>query len=55
MSTKEIRAYLAEIGAKGGQKGGQATGKSKVRGDSEYYRTISQKAAKARKAKRDKK
>jgi len=37
---------------KAGQKGGQAKGKAKVRGDSEYYRTISQKAAKARKAKR---
>jgi len=33
---------------KAGQKGGLAKGKAKVRGDSEYYRTISQLASKAR-------
>ena len=48
MTDKEVKAYLASIGSKGGR----ATGKAKVRGDAEYYRTISQKAAKARKAKR---
>ena len=37
MGKKEIREYLAKIGAKGGEAG---TGKSKIRGDSEYYRRI---------------
>jgi hypothetical protein len=40
-------SYLAEIGSKGGK----ATGKSKVRGDADYYKRISQKAAEARKRK----
>jgi hypothetical protein len=52
---KAARDYLAAIGAKGGAKGGKATGKSKVRGDTDYYKRISKKAAAARKAKRDKK
>jgi hypothetical protein len=46
MSDK-IKDYLASIGSKGGK----ATGKSKVRGDADYYKRISAKAAKARKAK----
>lgn len=46
---KRAREYLASIGAKGGK----AKGKSKVRGDSDYYKRISQKAAAARKAKSD--
>ena len=33
---KKVKNYLREIGAKGGK----ATGKSKVRGDSEYYRRL---------------
>lgn len=45
---KGAREYLASIGSKGGKAGG----KSKVRGDSDYYKRISAKAAKARKAKR---
>lgn len=45
---KEVREYLAKIGAKGGKKGGKTTGESKVRGDAEYYRAISQKAVQAR-------
>jgi general stress protein YciG len=45
---KGAREYLASIGSKGGK----ATGKSKVRGDTDYYKRISAKAAKARKAKR---
>jgi hypothetical protein len=45
---KEVREYLASIGSQGGK----AKGKSKVRGDAEYYKRISQKAAEARKAKR---
>jgi hypothetical protein len=43
---KPISDYLASIGSKGGK----ATGKSKVRGDTDYYKRISAKAAKARKA-----
>jgi len=50
--TSNVREYLASIGAKGGQKGGLAKGKAKVRGDSEYYRTISSLASKARAKKR---
>ena len=46
----EAIEYLASIGSKGGK----ACGKSKVRGDADYYRRISQKAAEARKAKREK-
>ena len=49
--TKGAREYLASIGSKGGK----AKGKSKVRGDTDYYKRISQKAAEARKAKRNKK
>ncbi len=49
--SKGAREYLVSIGSKGGK----ATGKSKVRGNSEYYKAISKKAAAARKAKRDKK
>jgi hypothetical protein len=48
---KEVREYLASIGSKGGKAGGE----SKVRGDADYYKRISEKAAKARKAKRTKK
>ena len=56
MSEKEVREYLAAIG----RKGGQATGARKARSPEHYRkmveaRTISQKAAKARKAKRAKK
>jgi hypothetical protein len=44
----KVKKYLASIGSKGGK----ATGKSKVRGDADYYKRISKKAAAARKAKR---
>jgi len=47
--TDKIKDYLASIGSKGGK----ATGKSKVRGDADYYKRISKKAAAARKAKRN--
>lgn len=47
MTKEEIRAYLAGIGRKGGEK----TGKAKVRGDAAYYKKIARKAVKARKAK----
>ncbi len=46
--SESVRDYLSRIGAKGGA----ATGKSKSRGDAEYYRRISAKAAKARAKKR---
>lgn len=46
--TDKVREYLAAIGSKGGK----ATGKSKVRGDADYYKRISAKAAKARAAKK---
>jgi hypothetical protein len=49
VNTKAIREYLSRIGKRGGAAG---KGSSKVRGDTEYYKRISQKAAKARKAKR---
>ena len=49
VSSKSIREYLRLIGKRGGAAG---TGSSKVRGDAEYYKRISRKAAKARKAKR---
>ena len=42
----QVNKYLASIGSKGGK----ATGASKVRGDAAYYKRISRKAAKARKA-----
>lgn len=45
MTKKEIREYLAKIGAKGGK----TTGKSKVRGDSDYYRRIRAKRGKKKK------
>jgi len=45
--TDKVKAYLASIGSKGGK----AKGKAKVRGDVEYYRTISQRAAEARRKK----
>lgn len=38
---------LGRLGGKGGK------GKSKIRGDADYYKRISKKAAKARKAKAD--
>jgi hypothetical protein len=44
----KIKDYLASIGSKGGR----ATGKAKLRGDADYYKRISKKAAAARKAKR---
>jgi len=50
MSMEEVKRYLASIGAKGGKAG---SGKSKVRGGSDYYKRISKLAAKARKARRD--
>ena len=49
MNEKTVREYLAGIGRKGGQAG---TGKRKVRGNAEYYKRISAKAAKARNDKR---
>ena len=51
MSERSIKAYLASLGKKGGEAG---TGKSKVRGSAEYYKRISAEAAKARKAKQQK-
>jgi hypothetical protein len=45
---KGAREYLAFIGSKGGK----AKGEAKVRGDTDYYKRISKKAAAARKAKR---
>src|SRR5215813_7742514 len=39
---KDIKSYLAKIGAKGGKAG---IGKSKRRGDSEYYRQLRKKSA----------
>lgn len=36
---KELREYLAKLGAKGGK----TAGKTKSRGDSEYYRNIARK------------
>jgi hypothetical protein len=46
---RALREYLAAIGKRGGEAG---RGKSKVRGNSSYYKRISAKAAKARAAKR---
>ena len=46
------RSAAVSLGSRGGKAG---TGKSKIRGDREYYRTISRLASKARKAKRAKK
>jgi hypothetical protein len=42
----DITKYLATIGAKGGK----ATGATKRRGNAAYYKALSAKAAKARKA-----
>jgi hypothetical protein len=47
--TDKIKDYLSQIGSKGGRSG---TGEAKVRGDADYYKRISKKAAKARAAKR---
>jgi hypothetical protein len=44
---------LKEHLRKAGSKGGKAAGQSKVRGDTDYYKRISKKAAAARKAKRN--
>ena len=49
MSEAEIKRYLASIGSKGGKAG---RGKSKLRGGKDYYKRISQLAAKARKVRR---
>jgi hypothetical protein len=46
--TDKIKDYLSQIGSKGGRSG---QGASKVRGDTDYYRAISKKAAAARKKK----
>ena len=48
MSQKDPAAV--SLGTRGGKAG---TGKAKVRGDSDYYKRISKKAAKARKRKAD--
>jgi general stress protein YciG len=48
VTSKELREHLARLG----KKGGEASGKSKVRGDADYFSRIGKKAAKARKAKR---
>jgi hypothetical protein len=47
--TDKIKNYLSQIGSKGGRSG---TGSSKVRGDADYYKRISAKAAEARAKKR---
>lgn len=44
----KITDYLAAIG----RRGGQTKGKTKVRGDADYYSRIGKQAAKARRAKR---
>ena len=49
MSGEEIKRYLAAIGSKGGKAG---TGTSKRRGGPDYYKRLSKRAAKARKARR---
>jgi hypothetical protein len=46
--TDKIKDYLSQIGSKGGRSG---RGASKVRGDTDYYKRISKKAAAARKKK----
>ncbi|HUJ08560.1 MAG TPA: hypothetical protein VL171_00900 [Verrucomicrobiae bacterium] len=43
-----VRRFLKEIATKGGKAG---TGKAKVRGNKAYYKRLSARAAKARKAK----
>lgn len=42
-----VREYLASIGSKGGQ----ATGSTKARGSSDYYKKLAKKAVAARKKK----
>jgi hypothetical protein len=49
LSEEEIRRFLASIGSKGGKAG---TGAKKRRGGTDYYKRISQLAAKARKEKK---
>jgi hypothetical protein len=49
VTSKSVREYLSRIGKRGGAAG---KGASKVRGDAEYYKRISRKAAKVRKQKR---
>ena len=44
--SKAARKLFAKIGAEGGKAG---TGKAKSRGDSDYYKALAKKAAKARK------
>jgi hypothetical protein len=48
MPADKVKDYLSQIGSKGGRSG---TGSSKVRGDADYYKRISKKAAAARKKK----
>jgi hypothetical protein len=47
MTKKEVIEYLREIGARGGK----ATGKSKVRGDSAYYSRLRKKGVRKQKGK----
>jgi len=49
--TKSISSAAAALG----RKGGQATGKTKRRGDAAYYRALAQKSAEARREKAKKK
>jgi hypothetical protein len=48
--TDDVKTYLAEIGRRGGAKGGKASGAAKVRGDAAYYSRIGKKSAASRKA-----
>lgn len=49
-----MEKYTKEFFQKAGQKGGKAgTGKSKVRGDSEYYRKIALKSVESRRKKKE--
>ena len=48
MNKSDLSKYMAAIGSTGGRAGGRV----KVRGDVEYYRELSKKAAKARRAKK---
>lgn len=50
MTTDLVKKYLSAIGRKGGK---AASGAAKVRGDAEYYKAISKKAAAARRRKRE--
>jgi hypothetical protein len=47
MVHKEVKAYMAQIGAEGGKKGGKAGGKRKARSPEHYGKMVA-----ARKAKR---